>query len=440
MFFFTKGFLKNANARGSLYNKSISSSPNAFSRIKLRSYECPVIVRVDNITFSLNENILLLNLFDGESALEVNLDISKWNLCNENENQKLEKGSVLIIYEYSFEDVKIDGGDNVKDMLKILECSLIGSINDISELKLPEQEPAYQLQEREKTSTLEKEVEYEPSTTKTYTCEQININLNNQYWSFKAQLLKISPIKEFVNKLTNADGKFMRLQFGDSTGIIELVGFNDEITKLQHCSADKFYIVKNADVKHSKGSTQAWADTVVSKVELVMNKKTTVEEYEEKGKLFKIFKKPPEQNNESKRSKHSLTLSEISQKKDGDIVSTIAVINNVEEIKEITPKNKSPINLRNFFIADQTLPSVKVAVWGKQAEEFNYKCGTILILNKIKISHFNGLSLSVQWETAMMKVEEHWDHMEEANELREWWKNKENGILSSSLKRKLSIA
>jgi hypothetical protein len=60
-------------------------------------------------------------------------------------------------------------------------------------------------------------------------------------------------------------------------------------------------------------------------------------------------------------------------------------------------------------------------------------------LNKIKISHFNGLSLSVQWETAMMKVEDHWDHMEEANELREWWNSKENGILSSSLKRKLSI-
>ena len=230
----------------------------------------------------------------------------------------------------------------------------------------------------------------------------------------------------------------MRLQFGDSTGIIELVGFNEQVLKFQNCQVEKFYVVTNADVKYSKGSTQAWEDTGVSKIELVMNVKTTLEEYEEKLKTFKIFEKPAVKN-ETKKSKHCLTLNEISTKKDGDMVSTIAVISHVEDFKEITPKNKSPINIRNFYIADQTLPSVKVAVWGKQAEEFNYKVGNVLILNKIKISHFNGLSLSVQWETALMKVEDNWDHIEEANELKEWWKNKESGTLISTLKRKLSI-
>jgi hypothetical protein len=447
MFFYTKGFLEKANQRGSLINKSIASSPSSFSRIKLRSYECPVIVRVEDISFSVSDNILLMSLFDGETTLEVNLDISKWNLCNENEN-KLEKGSVLIIYEYTFEDVKVSGRDNIKDMLKILECSLIGTINIVENTKpigkedLAAVSSAHErLQEKTIDNTLEKESGQLVIPSKTYTCDQININLNNQNWSFRAQLLKISPVKEFVNKLTNANGKFMRLQFGDSTGIIELVGFNDEIDKLQNCFADRFYTVTNADVKYSKGSTQAWADTAVTNIELVMNKKTLVEQCEEKSfKMFKIFEKPPEKKEEFKRGKHSLPLSEISLRKDGDIVSTLAVISQIEDFKEITPKNKSPINLRNFYITDQTLPSVKVAVWGKQAEEFNYKIGDILILNKIKISHFNGLSLSVQWETAIMKVEDHWDHMEEANELREWWKSKESGNLISSLKRKLSIA
>ena len=120
------------------------------------------------------------------------------------------------------------------------------------------------------------------------------------------------------------------------------------------------------------------------------------------------------------------------------MVSTIGVISLVEDFKEIIPKNKSAIKIRNFFITDQTMPSVKVAVWGKQAEEFNFRVGNILILNKIKISHYNGMSLSVQWETAMMKVEDDWDHIDEANELREWWTAKES-CLSSSLKRKCSI-
>ena len=127
------------------------------------------------------------------------------------------------------------------------------------------------------------------------------------------------------------------------------------------------------------------------------------------------------------------------KKKDGEFASTIAVINLVEDLKEITPKNKNPIKIRNFFITDQTMPSVKVAVWGKQAEEFNFSIGNIIILNKLKISFYNGLTLSVQWETAMMKIEENWDHIDEANLLREWWIARESSNLSSTLKRKLSI-
>lgn len=452
MFFYTKGFLKKANERGSLLNNSMTSSPSAFSRIKLRSYECPVIVRVDNISYSTRDNILLMNLHDGESTLEVTLDICKWSVLNGNEN-KIEKGSVIIIYEYTFEDVKVEGRDNIKDMIKILECTLVGSINECPEETKPlvnivnsvastcsKEFTISEQVEKYNASPCEQMIDPKSATssTKSYTCDTININLNNQNWLFRAQLLKISPVKEFINKFTNANGQYMRLQFGDSTGIIELVGFNEQVLKFQNCQVEKFYVVTNADVKYSKGSTQAWEDTGVSKIELVMNVKTTIEEYEEKLKTFKIFEKPAVKN-ETKKSKHCLTLNEISTKKDGDMVSTIAVISHVEDFKEITPKNKSPINIRNFYIADQTLPSVKVAVWGKQAEEFNYKVGNVLILNKIKISHFNGLSLSVQWETALMKVEDNWDHIEEANELKEWWKNKESGTLISTLKRKLSI-
>ena len=83
------------------------------------------------------------------------------------------------------------------------------------------------------------------------------------------------------------------------------------------------------------------------------------------------------------------------------------------------------------------MQSVKVAVWGKQAEEFKFQLGNILIISKIKISQFNGVSLSVQWETALMKVEDDWKHIEEANELRNWYSNREG--ISNILKRKLSI-
>ena len=96
----------------------------------------------------------------------------------------------------------------------------------------------------------------------------------------------------------------MRLQFGDSTGTIELVGFNDELLKIEKCSIDKFYKITNADVKFTKGKTQAWDDTSVTNIELVLNKITIIDEYTEKEKLFKIFEKPQAtSSNENKQNK-----------------------------------------------------------------------------------------------------------------------------------------
>ena len=128
-----------------------------------------------------------------------------------------------------------------------------------------------------------------------------------------------------------------------------------------------------------------------------------------------------------------LTLNDLLVKNDGDIVTTICVITHIEDIKEITPKNKNPINIRNFFVSDQTMQDVKVAVWGKQAEDFVYNEKDIILLSRIKILHFNGLSLSIQRDTTIKKIID--DSVDEANELIEWLKTKES--LRSGLKRKL---
>ena len=150
--------------------------------------------------------------------------------------------------------------------------------------------------------------------------------------------------------------------------------------------------------------------------------------------MKKKLKKKTEKTQERKKINNLLALNELFLKNDGDVITTICAIETIEKIKEITPKNKNPIKIRNFFVADQTLNNVKVAVWGKQAEEFNFKEGDILLLSRVKISHFNGLSLSIQRDTTIRKIDDH--SVEEANELVSWLREKE--MISSSLKRKLS--
>ena len=422
MFYLTKGFLRNASERGTLFNNALTNSPNKNSTIRLRNYEFPVLVRVDDIIFHEEDNLLFLRIFDGESSLEVNLETSKWNLLSIEEN-KLDKGGVIIIYEYAFEDVKLKKSDNCVDMLKIMECSIVGTTSNKN------------LNESQMKSNLIQDKNLNDVIS--FTVSQISIGLNSQNWSFKAKLVKKTPIREFINKLNGNSGKLMRLQLSDSTGVIELVGFNEEVLKIQNCLEDKFYIITNSEVKNVKNiNTQTCDETSIQKFELVLNKYTKVDEYEENEKDFKIFINQHDCATDFK-PKTLLKLSELSFKKDGDIISTIAIVTFIDECKEIKPKNKSPILIRNFNITDETMESVKVAIWGKQAEDFNFSIGSVLILSKIKISQFNGVSLSVQWETAIMKVEDDWNHIDEANDLRKWWANKEG--LSSSLKRKLSI-
>ena len=81
------------------------------------------------------------------------------------------------------------------------------------------------------------------------------------------------------------------------------------------------------------------------------------------------------------------------------------------------------------------MQEIKVAAWGKQAEEFIYHEKDILLLSRLKIQHFNGLTLSIQKDTIIQKIQD--DSNEDANEIIEWLKSKES--LSSTLKRKLSV-
>ena len=125
----------------------------------------------------------------------------------------------------------------------------------------------------------------------------------------------------------------------------------------------------------------------------------------------------------TKTSNEFIKLNQLKLKKEGVLLNVIGVVVSVDEIREITPKFKSPINLKNFYICDQT-SEVKVSLWGKQAEHFCIKKGDIYMLNKVKLVNYNGsLGVSVLLESHITKIEENFD-IDEADELKKWWLEK----------------
>jgi len=52
-----------------------------------------------------------------------------------------------------------------------------------------------------------------------------------------------------------------------------------------------------------------------------------------------------------------------------------------------------------------THSTISVAVWGAQAESFEFKVGNIIELEKCKLTSYSARSLSVLWCTIMKKIE-----------------------------------
>ena len=439
MFFLSSGILETIKQRGFIHGQSINytDATTNISKIILRNYEKPAIVRVEDIRIIRDNSIVLINLFDGRSKLEIQLEKNLWknlgdfkeffgidNLESIVDEKMIKRGSILIMSEYTFQDIYVSETEKIEDIIVLLNYSVLGLDNS---------------RENNNNTT--------PGTKNSFfLIKNINTNLNNINWNITAKLLKKSIVKDFVNKLTGNHGQFIRIQFTDESGIIEVVAFNNEIEKCNNLVENKIYDIINADVKNSNTNYQAFDESNISKFELIVNKKTSFNETIIDESSFKIFIMPKKQEvtvdtfkiNKNDKYKHLSSINELKLKKEGEVVNIIAVIEGIDDLKEVTPKFKPTINLRNIYITDQSEERMKVALWGKQASEFSNKVGEILIFSKLKLKNYQGLFLQVEWESLFSMIEIKWDD-EISGALRKWWKDKNEEEISSSLKRTATI-
>ncbi|KAL6414075.1 replication factor A-like protein [Ilyonectria robusta] len=77
-------------------------------------------------------------------------------------------------------------------------------------------------------------------------------------------------------------------------------------------------------------------------------------------------------------------------------VNIIGVLKEVGEIREITlKKDGRPFQKRDLTIVDDTSYSVRVTVWGKIVNSFNFLPESVIAFKGTKVSDFNGKSLSL---------------------------------------------
>lgn len=290
-----------------------------------------------------------------------------------------------------------------------------------------------------------------------------SILTKNNTWCIEAKLTKMTPVREFTNRITSNQGKVQRLQFTDNTGCIEAMAFDQQINShTQALQIGYNYLVSNFELKKAKSTCQAWYEDKPVQVDIAVLSHTKIQLNNQKSiltnndvsiedvDLAEISNDSNDSNmiepcpavklniiddrknnfasennkiNEDEEKKNDFSFKKLDQLKllkCDTFVNVFGVVRLIQEMSTCRPKDKSPIKLRRITVCDETTNKMSVALWGKEAEEFNLTIGAVIMFKNIKITDFGGVSLSVMRDTKCVEMLPFFD-IEPANYLIKWW-------------------
>ncbi|KAK9461036.1 uncharacterized protein V1516DRAFT_674836 [Lipomyces oligophaga] len=200
-------------------------------------------------------------------------------------------------------------------------------------------------------------------------------------WTIKARVSSKSSIREYHS--ARGQGKLFSVNFIDETSEIKATGFNKQ--------CDDFYnLLQEGEVYYISGCRVGPAkkqfSALPNEFEITFEERTSIEPCGDEGATSRI----PQQ-----RFNFLENLPSLNSLNNNSIVDVIGAIKEVRDVQEsITKATGRPNNRRNLTIVDQSGMSVNVTLWGDDAKNFAGSVGQVIAFKGIKVSDFNGRSLS----------------------------------------------
>lgn len=191
-----------------------------------------------------------------------------------------------------------------------------------------------------------------------------DINLNLRSITISGEISQIYPKHEF--KRTDGEtGKVRSLVIGDSTGIITVTFWNQDVEKLSEYNLGDFVNISNLYPKQNNRNPE--------KIDLYFGKTSQIKKEKTKKKEQKLLK------------------IELLQKRQG-FVNFQGIITQIDNLKKVKLKNNEEISLLNFIVSDDT-DAIRVSLWKDAAERFSdiLKLGDGVSLKNILVK-FNSFS------------------------------------------------
>ncbi|KAG6862066.1 hypothetical protein C0995_007196 [Termitomyces sp. Mi166 len=220
-------------------------------------------------------------------------------------------------------------------------------------------------------------------------------------WTIKARVTQKSDIKTWSN--AKGEGKLFNVTLMDDTGEIRATGFNLAVDDLYpKLEEGKVYYISKARVNLAKKKFSNLANDY----ELNLERNTEVEECLDTINLPMI-------------KYNFVLLSGLEELPKDSACDVIAIVKEVSPLSEVISKqqNKTLIK-RELILVDQSGYSVRLTLWGKQAEQFNGgEESPVIAFKNVKVGDFGGRSLSMISSSTMAINPD----LEECFKLRGWY-------------------
>ncbi|KAG5354081.1 hypothetical protein C0989_009779 [Termitomyces sp. Mn162] len=220
-------------------------------------------------------------------------------------------------------------------------------------------------------------------------------------WTIKARVTQKSEIKTWSN--AKGEGKLFSVTLMDDTGEIRATGFNLAVDELYpKLEEGKVYYISKARVNLAKKKFS----NLSNDYELNLERTTEVEECLDTINLPVI-------------KYNFVPLGGLEDLPKDSTCDVIAIVKEVAPLGEILSKQQNrKLIKREITLVDQSGYSVRLTLWGKQAEQYNNEEESPVIAFKgVRVGDFGGRSLSMI-STSTMAVN---PDLEECFKLRGWY-------------------
>ncbi|CCF49608.1 hypothetical protein NDA11_004405 [Ustilago hordei] len=225
-------------------------------------------------------------------------------------------------------------------------------------------------------------------------------------WTIKARVTSKSDIRHWSNQ--RGEGKLFSVNLLDDSGEIKATGFNDTVDRFYSLLKENHvYLISKAKVNIAKKQFS----NLQNEYEITFENSTEIEECTDATDV-------PEVKYEFVR------INELESVEPNQTCDVIGVLDSYGELSEIVSKaSQRPVQKRELTLVDQGGKSVRLTLWGKNAETFPNNAGVdekpVIAFKGVKVGDFGGRSLSMFSSSTMLINPD----ITESHVLRGWYDN-----------------